>query len=166
MSDRKENRPRLVTESGGEAESAGGDFTHHVIPIAPARQHLNALAEHDLPDRARQQGRGREGDSVRGHSRIEAGVDSAFLVKREDGADEITVKCTKARRKPIDTFGALWTYELADDGETLHKARFCRADPHDLTAESGAERQARILAVLTVGPKNQTGLAEAVGGIV
>src|SRR3990172_9491043 len=88
---------------------------------------------------------GREGDSVRGHSSIEGAVDSAFLVKREDGSDSIVIKCTKARRKPVETFSALWTYELAADGETLHTARFWQAQVSDPKAEAEAELRARIL---------------------
>jgi hypothetical protein len=106
---------------------------------------------------------GREGDSLRGHSSIEGAIDSAFLVKREDGADEITVKCTKARRKPIETFGALWTYELAADGETLHTARFWRAQVRDPKAEAEAELRARILRALADGPMNTREILDMAG---
>jgi hypothetical protein len=106
---------------------------------------------------------GREGDSLRGHSSIEGGVDSAFLIKREDNQDTITVKCTKARRKPVETFGALWTYTLAEDGETLQEARFWRADPKDHEAESKAELRQCVLSALSNGPLNQSHLADAVG---
>lgn len=107
---------------------------------------------------------GREGNSLRGHSSIEGGVDYAFLIEREDGKDIVTVKCTKARRKPVETFGALWSYELADDGETLASARFWRAEPQDPEAQARMVLREQIKLALTDGPKNQSELAEAVGG--
>ncbi len=103
---------------------------------------------------------GRAGDSLRGHSSIEGAVDSAFLVQREDGTDEVTIKCTKARRRPIETVGALWTYDLAEDGETLHTAQFWRVP----VCDSNADLQARILALLANGALNQTEVWQAVGG--
>ena len=107
---------------------------------------------------------GREGDSLRGHSSIEGGVDSALLIKREDGSSAVIVKPTKSRRKPPETFGALWTFELADDGQSLHEARFWRSDPKDPEAEASAEVRRRILEALKNGPINQGELAAVVGG--
>jgi AAA domain len=92
---------------------------------------------------------GREGDSLRGHSSIEGGIDTAFLIKREDKQNTVAVKCTKARRKPVETFGALWTYTLADDGETLHEARFWRAEVQDPTARAFDDLKARCLQIIT-----------------
>ena len=107
---------------------------------------------------------GREGDSLRGHSSIEGGIDSALLIKREEGSDAVIVKRTKSRRKPPETFGALWTFELADDGQSLHEARFWRSDPKDPEAEASAEVRRRILEALKNGPINQGELAAVVGG--
>ena len=107
---------------------------------------------------------GREGDSLRGHSSIEAAVDLVFLIKREDGTNEITVKCTKARRKPVETFGALWTYTLASDGETLQTARLWRAQVRDPKAEAEAKLCECILTALADGAMNQTEITRTVGG--
>lgn len=52
---------------------------------------------------------GREGDRLRGHSSIEAALDLALLIERED--DDITVKSTKTRDNPVMPFIARWSFE-------------------------------------------------------
>jgi hypothetical protein len=91
-------------------------------------------------------------------------VDSAFQITREDQSNTITIKCTKARRMPVDTFAALWTYDHEDDGETLHAARMYRTDTPDPKADKRLEIQAAIRAVLQDSqPLGKTELAEGVG---
>lgn len=68
---------------------------------------------------------GRPGNGLRGHSSIEGGVDSLFMVKREGNSDIITIEHQKARRKPLDPFCARWTYEhKAGNNDILDQARF------------------------------------------
>jgi len=105
---------------------------------------------------------GREGDSIRGHSSIEAALDAAFLVKRS--GDTVTVTCTKARRKPIETFSALWTYDHQADGETLREARFYRVPVCDMKAQAEAELQARILDTVADKPLTKSAIRTATGG--
>ncbi len=105
---------------------------------------------------------GREGDSIRGHGSIEASLDAAFLVTRED--DIATVKCTKARRRPIEPFAARWTYELADDSDWLFSARFWRSRLTDKRQEAESAMRADILAALEDGPKSTSQIVGSVGG--
>jgi hypothetical protein len=67
---------------------------------------------------------GRAGDRLRGHSSIEAAVDLALLVEREDGSDLITMRSTKTRGADVCPFGAMFTYEHAAGTTALFKARF------------------------------------------
>ena len=67
--------------------------------------------------------RDRAGDSLRGHSSIEAAVDLALLIEREGDDDTVTVMSTKTRDIPVAAFTALFTYEN-DEHKELTKARF------------------------------------------
>lgn len=107
---------------------------------------------------------GRDGNSIRGHSSIEAGIDNAFLVQREDNSDIVTVKNVKSRRRPVDLFSALWTYENDDDGETLKTARFFGTEMQDTKIEVRAKLKAKIFEELAVCPVNFRALQNAVGG--
>lgn len=134
--------------------------------IDAAMANLRRLAEDSgahvaLVHHKRKETQGRGGNNLRGHSSIEAAIDAGFMIERD--GDTVTAKNTKARRKPVDTFAALWTFEHEADGETLHAARFYRADVTDPKAEELAETQARIVEALAAGPLNQTELAAATG---
>jgi hypothetical protein len=107
---------------------------------------------------------GREGDSIRGHSSIEAALDGAYLVTREDNSDVVTVKNTKWRRRQVATFAALWTYEHEADGETLHSARFYHAQPPDHLHDTDEAIREGILAALQGGPMVSKDLKAAVVG--
>jgi hypothetical protein len=106
---------------------------------------------------------GREGDSIRGHSSIEAALDNAYLVIREEKSDFVNVKCTKARRRPAPPYSALWTYEHKADGETLHTARFWGTPQRDMKAEALEGLKVDLLATLRDGALNVGQAAEAVG---
>lgn len=131
-----------------------------------AMSHLRQLAEDTgaavaLVHHRRKDTMGRNGDTLRGHSSIEASIDSGFLIERD--GDTVTVTCTKARRKPIATFAALWTFEHELNGETLHAARFYGVSVPDPKAKAEADLKARILATLATGPMNQSELVGATG---
>lgn len=109
-------------------------------------------------------GGARLGDSLRGHSSIEAAVDLALRVNRD--GDVVTFTATKVRRKPIGKFAAVWTYEHDEDGETLNECRFFASETADTLAaraKSEARRQT-ILDTLTNGKLNFNALFEAVKG--
>ena len=69
---------------------------------------------------------GRAGNSLRGHSSIEGGVDAVFRVSRDGNSDIIEVTNEKSRRKPVDAFAARWTYDADPVSDELIQARFYR----------------------------------------
>lgn len=67
----------------------------------------------------------RKGESLRGHSSIEASLDLALLVERKPGEDKIAILPTKVRDfLAHDIIGAHFTYEHADGSRDLYLARF------------------------------------------
>ena len=66
----------------------------------------------------------RAGDTLRGHSSIEAALDLALLVQREERSDMVTVKSTKSRGVDVPPFGALFTYDHKAGTDELAAARF------------------------------------------
>ena len=93
-------------------------------------QNLHSLAENvgaalTVISHSRKENSGRAGNGLRGHSSIEGGLDSVFLVSRErNNEDLIEVVNQKARRKPVDPFGARWTYTADPISQELEEARF------------------------------------------
>ncbi len=67
--------------------------------------------------------KGREGDTLRGHSSILAALDLALLLERAED-DLITLKSTKTRLTDVMPFAALWTFEHKPDSHELQAARF------------------------------------------
>jgi len=73
--------------------------------------------------------KGRAGDTLRGHSCIEAALDLALLVEREEASDRVSVKSTKTRDVDVLPFSAEWTYEHKPASSELATARFFGAEP-------------------------------------
>jgi hypothetical protein len=67
--------------------------------------------------RKNQGSKGRAGDNLRGHSSIEAAIDLALHVEREEGGDIITLKSTKTRGKDVFPFSAAFTYSDNENDE-------------------------------------------------
>ena len=66
----------------------------------------------------------RKGETMRGHSGIEAALDLALLVERgEEGRENLLITATKTRGIEVQPFGATFAYENRQDGE-LYSARF------------------------------------------
>lgn len=68
----------------------------------------------------------RKGDTLRGHSTIEASLDMALLIERKGREDYVIVTPTKVRDfQKFDNFGAHWTYEhFIDNEDMLRTGRF------------------------------------------
>jgi hypothetical protein len=67
----------------------------------------------------------RKGDTLRGHSTIEASLDMALLIERKGREDAILAVPTKTRDfHRFDFFGALWTFEHYADDDRLRTGRF------------------------------------------
>ena len=67
----------------------------------------------------------RKGDTLRGHSTIEASLDMALLVERNGREDAVIVTPTKTRDfHRFDFFGALWTFEHFPNDDRMKTGRF------------------------------------------
>lgn len=88
--------------------------------------------------------RERMGDSLRGHSSIEAAVDLALLVERDGEGETVTIKSTKTRDVPVDAFTALWTYEQDGDGELEEGRFFGMGRPDGTSSTRSRQAQAEI----------------------
>lgn len=67
---------------------------------------------------------GRAGDTLRGHSSIEAAIDLALLVMREPAGDSLLIKDTKTRGVPVPHVGAYFNYTHRSGTNDLEKAWF------------------------------------------
>jgi len=82
----------------------------------------------------------RSGDTLRGHSSIEAALDLALLVEREEQAETIQIKASKVRGADVLPFGALFTYEWREGTTDLATVRFYGLDVEDLTSDAAIRR--------------------------
>ena len=101
----------------------------------------------------------RTGETMRGHSSIEAMIDMSFEVVREAYSDLITVKPAKMRRKDVLPFSAVWTYEDNDNDE-LVSAGFFGTEAEDDQSNTAIDREINLALMGTV--MNKTDLATAV----
>lgn len=65
----------------------------------------------------------------RGHTSIEAALDYAMGVTRDQGGDVIQIETTKVRHWNIDPFAAMWTYSHKKNTPDLCEARFFGVEP-------------------------------------
>lgn len=100
---------------------------------------------------------GRAGDSLRGHSSIEAAIDLALQVDRDE--DILTIKSTKTRGLDVLPFSAAFTFELKDNGD-LNTARFYGLEIEDKSSNAAIIRE--ITTALTGQAMNKTELKNAV----
>lgn len=101
----------------------------------------------------------RAGDSLRGHSSIEAALDLALIIEREPNSDIVNVRATKTRGLDVRPFSAAFTYEKNDAG-TLVKAAFYGLLAEDTDSDYAIERE--IKSTLTGSTLNKTDLAAAI----
>jgi hypothetical protein len=108
-----------------------GDLEENSADMGLVMAHLRQLTEEYgcavIPvhhQRKDQGGNGRSGDRLRGHSSIEAAIDLALLVEREDGSSAITISSTKTRDIDVSPFAAMFTYEHQPGTTELFSARF------------------------------------------
>lgn len=103
----------------------------------------------------------RAGNTLRGHSSIEAAVDLALMIEREEQSDSITLQSTKSRDLPIEPLGALWTYD--NDGNELVKGRFYGLGKDEKKLSKFAKACKAIRDILEETPGlNQSQLVKAV----
>lgn len=83
----------------------------------------------------------RKGETLRGHSSIEASLDLALIVERKNSDDTVTIIPTKVRDyKVVDLFGAKFTYQHKEGTRELETARF-----FSINTETEAEREIRLI---------------------
>ena len=85
----------------------------------------------------------RVGETLRGHTSIEAALDLALLVLRDERAQRITVKCTKSRGPDVAPFGAVFASDLAPGTDELAAARFYGVPVEDDSPTARAEQAVR-----------------------
>jgi len=106
----------------------------------------------------------RKGDSLRGHSSIEASLDLALLVERKDGEDDITVYPTKVRGyRAFEFFGATFTYQHKEGTRDLQSVRFFSKQILTKAEREENELKAAILTEIMAKPGiEQKALVDAV----
>jgi len=102
----------------------------------------------------------RAGDSLRGHSSIEAQASLALLITREEGESTITIQSTKTRGVDVYPFGAEFSYEWKPGTKDLYTAKFWGSAVEDTTSSHAIELA--IVGALEVEPLNQSNLMAAV----
>ena len=106
-------------------------------------------------------GGGRAGDNLRGHSSIEAAIDLALRVERENNSDTVTVSATKTRGVDVFPFAALFTYEHKPGTTELSSCQFFGVETTGGKSD-GAIRRAVLETVKDTPNIQKTALAERV----
>jgi predicted ATP-dependent serine protease len=153
----------LRTVSGGADENSAdmGDVMYRLRRLAEDSGAAVVVIHHQ------RKGNGitgvRSGDTLRGHSSIEASLDLALCVEREPYSESITFRATKSRGGTVYPFGATFTYDTDDNGE-LHSALFYGRVVEDTNSNTAIENAIRMSLVNT--SLNQSALVKAVKEIV
>lgn len=83
----------------------------------------------------------RAGETLRGHSSIEAALDLALMVERDETQrDLVTLRPTKCRHADVAPFGARFTHEHKPGTKDLKRARFFGCEPELDHAEQDSQR--------------------------
>jgi hypothetical protein len=98
----------------------------------------------------------RAGETLSGHNSIEASLDLALLIEREEFSDTVTVRSTKTRGDEVVPFSAIFTFEKDETGD-LATARFYGVSAEDTKSNTAIRRE--ILVAVATGGKNKKSLA-------
>ena len=111
-----------------------GDTEENSAQMAGVMGNLRWLAEstgaavvvihHQRKSNGTGDGKIRKGETLRGHSSIEASLDLALVVERKPGTDDIAIIPTKERGATLPVLGAQFTYQHAENSTDLATARF------------------------------------------
>lgn len=91
---------------------------------------------------------------------IEASLDLALLVEREEHSDSVQLKSTKVRGPDVLPFGALFTYAHKTGTNELAEARFWGVPIEDLVSDAAIDRA--VIEILDGETMNKTALTKAV----
>jgi hypothetical protein len=115
----------LIT--GDVEENSGGMATvmGHLRWLSEECEAAVVIVHHQRKSNGGADGGIRKGETLRGHSTIEASLDLALLIERHNRDDHITIMATKVRDyQQYDLFGAHWTYEHYEETKMLWAGRF------------------------------------------
>ena len=104
----------------------------------------------------------RAGETLRGHSSIEAALDLVLLVEREERSNEVKMKSTKVRGNDVPPFGATFAFKHKPDTDELAEARFYGVAVEDVLSSAAIHRA--ILSALDGKEVNKGNLTKAVQG--
>lgn len=106
----------------------------------------------------------RKGETLRGHSSIEAALDLALLIERKEGEDKVAIIPTKVRGyRQFDILGALFSYQHREGTTDLASARFWAEEALSPEEREITSIQARVKAILrTEGTMGQGDLVNEV----
>jgi hypothetical protein len=107
----------------------------------------------------------RAGETLRGHTSIEAALDLALLITREEDDAAVTIRSTKSRGADVEPFGALFTYEHAPNTSELSAARFYSREVLDNRKPARARRAIVEALRMTGGAMNKTELVNGAKSI-
>jgi len=149
----------LHTISGGIDENTSdmGNVMFNLRRLAEMTQAAVVVIHHE---RKTTGFNSRDGESLRGHSSIEAAIDLALKVEREPYSDTLTIKSTKTRGAEVHPITAAFTYELMTDSTLLDTAAFYSLESEDTQSNYAIERE--IKKALEGNPMNQKSLWQAV----
>jgi hypothetical protein len=100
----------------------------------------------------------RSGETLSGHNSIEASLDLALLIEREEFSDTVTVRSTKTRGEEVLPFSGIFTFEK-DLAGNLETARFYGVSSEDTKSNTAIRRE--ILIAAATGGLNKKSLATA-----
>ncbi len=140
--DADENSPEMAQIMGGFRRMAE-DLNIAIIIIHHQRKSTSVKA--------------RKGDSLRGHSSIEASVDLALLIKRKLNTNEITINATKVRGAELPQIRTEFTYTHKPGTRELETARFLNLEIIDNSSPTAIEAAIRK-AIMENEAINQTNL--------
>ncbi len=143
----------------GDAEENSGDMAKVMSNYRQVAEETGAAITLIHHQRKGNGINGRMGDSLRGHSSIEAALDLALLVEREPYAEAISITATKTRGDDVLPFRAQFTYEHNTSGE-LETARFWGLGVDDNLSDAAITREVKC--ALTGTALDQKGLVNAV----
>ena len=150
----------LLIKGGIEENSADmGIVMSHLRQLTEEYSALVVPIHHQRKDQG-----GRSGDRVRGHSSIEAAVDLALLVEREEGSDTVTIRSTKTRDVDVPPFAAMLTYEHQPGTTELFKSRFFGMPQDDEKSDRAITHVVRTILMEAPSPLLKTDLCTRVQG--
>lgn len=97
----------------------------------------------------------RAGDTLRGHSSIEAALDLALLIERDEHAETVTISATKVRGEDVLPFGAMFAFDHKEGTKELREVKFYGLAVEDIGSDAALRRT--ILETVMITPKMNKG---------